>query len=142
MTTTITTRSQMFYDIFTTALEGGIGYWSKCSLYHNSLPSGGNPHAEGHREYMDEDIFGFKAIVHDFADDESADEADWPVHTIDRDVIARGYRLAASAEWRNKLAWSSAKPPLIITSDTDWDYDAGDADMIVQLGLFNDVVYG
>ena len=124
--TAVTARDQLFFDLFTTALEGGIGYWSECSAYHWELDG-----VEG--TY---DVQGFRADVYD------AEEDDAEKLVIDRSVIARGYRLATSREWRNKLAWSSDKPPIVITADTDWDYDAGDADLVVQLGLFGEVVYG
>ena len=118
---------QLFY-LFVTAIEGGIGYWSRCSLYHNSLPD------------RSDDTVGFKAEIVEIDDDEHISH--WPKHTIDRKVISKGYRLATSAKWRGKLGWSTGKPPFVVGPETDWDFDAGDADMIVQLGLFGDVRYG
>jgi hypothetical protein len=120
----------LYLDLFTTALEGGIGYWSECSQYHWS-----NESHDG--RVVREDHKGFYAVITESEEDDGDHE-----HTINREVMARGYRHATSAEWRNKLAWSSAKPPLVVGPDTDWDYDASDADMIVQLGLFGTVVYG
>jgi hypothetical protein len=107
-------RNQLMLDLFITALEGGIGYWAKASEY-------------------DPEAVDFYATVYDVEDDE------W--FRIDAKIIAKGYRLATS-EWRNRIAWSTDKPPVVITEDTDWDFDAGDADVIVQLGLFGEVVYG
>jgi hypothetical protein len=118
-----TARDQLLLDIFNTALEGGIGYWSQCSEYHWWKVEG---------DYDGPDVKGFYATIHDEDED---------TFRIDRTVVAKGLNLAAT-EWRDKLYWSSDKPPLVVTDDTDWDYDAGDADMIVQLGLFGDVVYG
>jgi hypothetical protein len=115
-------RDRLFLYLFTTALEGGIGYWSAASSYHWQNPDGSD------------DVLGF------YADIESNDDDFEPVR-INRGVIQRGYNLAAT-EWGTKLCWSTEPPPLVITADTDWDFDAGDADMIVQLGLFGDVVYG
>lgn len=112
---------EMFLDIFTTALEGGIGYWSECSEYHWLNGD-------------DEDYRGFFAVIHDTEDEGKT-------YRIDRAVIAKGYRLATT-EWRDRISWSTGKPPLVITEDTDWDYDSFDADVIVQLGLFENVVYG
>ena len=137
-------RDQLMLDIFTTALEGGIGYWSVCEEYHwlqrdefgVSLP--GEP----------EDVNGFYAIVVD--SEEHADKWDFraqcwkekPEHLrIDKQVVTRGYNLATTTEWQSKIRWSSERPPLVVTED-GWDYDAGDADCIVQLGLFGEVVYG
>lgn len=132
-----TNRDQYLLDIFTTAMEGGIGYWSQAHSYHHWLrqPEDRNDH-DGYVE----DHLGFYADIVDLeADDDEAEYA--PTMRIDRGVIIKGYNLAATT-WRNKLGWSSEPPPLVITADTDWDYDAGDADLIVQLGLFGDVLYG
>lgn len=116
-------RDQLLFDIFVTAMEGGINYWSMCGEYHWT-----------NKDYSD-DLQGFYASIVDTEDELQP-------FRIDRKTIARGYSLATS-EWRDWISWSSGcKPPLVITSDTEWDYDAGDADVIVQLGLFGEVVYG
>jgi hypothetical protein len=111
-----------FFDIFVTALEGGIGYWSEAESYHIWLP-----------DTDEEDTTGFYADIIDVEDDVK--------YHIDIKVLRKGYGLAAST-FRNKIAWSTTPPPLVWTKDTDWDFDAGDADCIVQLGLFGEVVYG
>lgn len=120
------TRDQYLLDIFTTAMEGGIGYWSQAHSYHWYFKD----------EIRGEDYLGFYADIMDVEDDDAT-----TTMRIDRGVIIKGYNLGAT-EWRNKLRWSTEPPPLVITDDTDWDFDAGDADMIVQLGLFGDVLYG
>lgn len=124
-------RDQLMLDLFTTALEGGIGYWSTCSEYHWA----------DHRDpdWPERDFKGFFATIHEM-DDES-DFEDWSTYTIDLDTVERGYALAI-AGWRDKIAWSTDPPPIVVDEDTDWDFDAGDADAIVQLGLFGDVRYG
>jgi len=115
-------RDQLHYDIYTTAMEGGINYWANTHSYHLS-----NNDVE--------DTFGFFAEIDDA-------EGDGAVHRIDVGVIRKGYRLAATTQ-RDKIRWSSEPPPLVYDGeDNDWDYDAGDADVIVQLGLFGEVVYG
>lgn len=122
----MTTQSdELLADLFTTALEGGIGYWSSCSAYY-----WGDDGVQ--------DVLGFYADLIDDADDSE------PCYTVDRAVMLRGYDLAISAEWVGKLGWSTDAPPSLSDSDgiENWDYDAGDADMILQLGLFGDVVYG
>lgn len=124
MTTEHTTRDQYMLDIFTTALEGGIGYWSVAKSYHWSK--------DGQDDHQ-----GFRAEIVETDDD--GDETG--THVIDRAVIVKGYGLAAG-KYRRLVNWSTEAPPLVITSDTDWDYDAGDADVIVQLGLFGEVIYG
>lgn len=114
---TTTPREQLFDDLVIAAIEGGIGYWSIVTSYDPDQAT---------------------AIVHDIAEDDTLSH---PLR-IDRAVVRRGYALAASTEWRSRIAWSTEPPPVVITAETDWDHDAGDADVIVQLGLFGDVVYG
>lgn len=144
-------RKQMMLDIFTTALEGGIGYWSQCLNYHWSNADGS------------EDFDGFYADILVSADDQL------PFHTnviptpvevtdytgtdemlkvrIDRKVILRGYDLAARrTEKENHHAWQCGcgRPPMVVTDESrdEWDFDSIDADAIVQLGLFGTVIYG
>lgn len=114
-------RDDVFHDIFTTALEGGINYWAECSEYH--WTSSGTL-----------DLLGFYAVIHDTEDEEGK------TYRIDRSVISKGYALAAGPKGKERLGWSTSRPPLIPSGD--WDYDAGDADIIVQLGLFGEVWYG
>lgn len=110
-------RNGLLEDLFITALEGGINYWARVVTYH----------------YTDGE---FIAVILDMEEDDEQ-------HTVDRKVMSRGYRLACG-EWRDRLAWSSERPPMVVTaaSRDGWDFDAYDADMIVQLGLFGKVVYG
>lgn len=114
-----TERDEMFLDIFTTALEGGINYWAECDEYHWIKGA-------------DEDYEGFYAVIYDFEDDSKR-------YAVNRSVISKGYALAAGEKGKS-YRWSTSRPPLI--PNIDWDYDAGDADAIVQLGLFGEVVYG
>lgn len=125
---TNTALDDLYLAIFTTALEGGIGYWAESSNYHWSFPDG-SP-----------DTLGFYSdvTVEGITDEEHND------YTIGRSVIVKGYRLATKPVHRNALRWSTTPPlpPDYVTEDTDWDFDANDADMIVQLGLFGEVVFG
>ena len=144
----VTTRNELFLGLFTTALEGGIGYWSQALSYH-WCNDGGTEDYEGFNALVvdteEHECLSTRrddaGVLHAYCHEEGCDGKDVGL-LINRDVIAKGYRLATSPAWRNALAWSSDKPPLVITEDTDWDYDAGDADMIVQLGLFDKVVFG
>ena len=102
---------EFYNDLFVTAMEGGVNTWADV------------------RSYNWDDLRNFSAILVDFDSGKK--------HLVNRNVIARGYKMARSAD----IYWSSGERPPMIPSD-DWDYDAGDADMIVQLGLFGEVVYG
>lgn len=128
--TETTERDQAYFDIFVTALEGGIGYWSVCHEYHWQLAG-----AEGSVSETS-DILGFYAEV--------KDSEEPSVFRVDRDVIAKGVRLFIG--WaKDGLRDGYIKRAAV---DLDWanwddlDVDAEIADMIVQFGLFDKVVYG
>lgn len=122
---------QLFLDTFVTALEGGIGYWAASTSYHWEV--------EG--DLMGEDKEGFYSDIVDteFPDDE--DNAGFKPTRIDRAVIARGFdRLLAGAIEMNPSILKN------ITSGyhdpANADLDAIDADVVVQVGLFGEIVYG
>jgi hypothetical protein len=116
----ISEHRKMYHSIFVTALEGGIGYWSTCEIYRWS---------DG---YGKEDYETFYAVIED--------EVDGGKYRIDSQTISRGYRLAVKNA--NAIGWSGEKPPMVVRNEDDWDFDASDADCIVQLGLFGEIVYG
>lgn len=134
MTVRTDERSQFLFDVFVTALEGGIGYWSVCEKYHNHTGKG---------SYGEDAISDFYAVISDSEGDDFADER------IDIDVIARGIGLfvkyvrgtddgkplAADHYWRQFLEANDS-------NGDEGDYDADVADAIVQFGLFGEVVYG
>lgn len=111
---------QMLLDLFTTAMEGGIGYWSECETYHWCHENG------------EDDLLNFHAVVIDMGEMVTK-----PI-IINRKTMLHGY--AKAVERRNKINWSSEKPPHVLGDN--WDFDAADADIIVQLGVFGEVVYG
>lgn len=112
-------QNEWLHMIFTTAIEGGINYWASVSEYHFENPDG------------EDDLVGFFATIHD-------EENGGKTYRVDRKVIASGLQNARKAQ----INWSVERPPLFFTEDSDWDFDAMDADVIVQLGLFGEVVYG
>lgn len=133
-----TAYDQFLLDVFCTALEGGIGYWSECSAYHWMI----GPPADDIERPSLQDHAGFYADIVELYELTNPDDDDSGTrHRINRVVMADGLRRAATV-WRDQLRWSTEPPPLVVTDDTDWDFDAGDADMIVQLGLFGEVRYG
>jgi hypothetical protein len=118
----VTERDQALADVFTTALEGGIGYWSQCSRYRWSI-------GENHDSARD-----FIAVIHDTEDE------DHPTYVVDRSVIVRGLRLAhARGNWADYHA--RALRDLTFGKWDDLDFDADTADLIVQFGLFGEQVY-
>jgi hypothetical protein len=126
---------ELVHGIFVTALEGGIGYWSRCEGYRWSL--------DGQGEI--EDLYGFEARVREL-DGDSEDGYSKVELVINRQVILNGLQMLAdgsctfggrelSPEWRARAAGWLAAP-------TSADLDAEDADVVVQAGLFGDVTYG
>lgn len=107
----------MLQDVFTTALEGGIGYWSQALTYH----------------WSDEKPSEFFADIVDVEDDDQ----EWH---IDISVIRRGLDLMLG-----DLPQSDYQRHAVLDLGygfEDADYDADTADAIVQMGLFGELVYG
>ena len=116
-------RDQALADVFTTALEGGIGYWSQCSRYLWSVDG-----------TLDGQARDFIAVI-----TETEDE-DEPVHIIDRTVIARGIRKAYEhGNWNTYHA--TALRNLNFGKWDEADYDSDTADLVVQFGLFGEQRY-
>jgi len=118
-----TEREKALNDVFTTALEGGIGYWSQCSRYFWSTNGELNGQAAD-----------FIAVVQDVEDDEGT------AYVIDAAVIASGIRKAyAHGGWADYHA--TALRMLNFGKWDEVDYDSDTADLIVQFGLFGEQVY-
>ncbi len=140
MATRTAERQEFLADVITTALEGGVGYWSQASEYRWFSPdlSGGTatPGPNGTANAY--------ATLHetDTPDGELGDAL-----TVDVDVIARAFgkiRRAASGDLVIPfLSREYARRLRDAYDDIDaGDIDADDADVVVQVGLFGQVVYG
>lgn len=127
-TLAVTERDEAVHGFFTTALEGGIGYWSQCSEYRWS---DGTPEHNPVNE--------FRAVVTDVEDGEDTE------YVIDAAVVRRGLRrlhqhfidLGAKANPYHRQAVTD----FTFGNYDDLDYDADTADLVVQLGLFGEVRY-
>lgn len=145
----LTFDASTLHCLFTTALEGGIGYWSGASRYHWCHRDG-----EG---YVD-DLEGFEAMLVPTEDDtwgeELGAELMAKLHArgvvvdgqlrVDRNVMLAGIELALGEHshsfWAALMACGLGVEAM--TDDMLGEIDAGDCDTIVQLGLFGQVVYG
>jgi len=136
-------RDRAYLSIFITALEGGIGYWSSCTVYHWTT-------ATAEQNALDhEDVLGFHATIKDldeewFGDllpETKKDERTQQVR-IDRSTIARGVGLFLKKDYRPDSYFGRAKAALQWGKWDELDVDADIADSIVQLGLFGEVVFG
>jgi hypothetical protein len=121
-----TARDKALADIFVTALEGGIGYWSSCSRYIWSVDG-----------TLDGQAKDFIAVVQDVEDDEGTE------YVIDRACIVRGLdRAYTRRAMGNSDYHAKAIKALYFGKYDDADYDSDTADLIVQYGLFDEAVYG
>jgi hypothetical protein len=131
-----TSRDQFLHYLFTTALEGGIGYWSQAESYRWSVGDSNT-----------DDLKGFKAVIIDTVTYAEVDGEPASRYTIDRAVIAKGLNALAkgTATWGGKELHPSKVAfyvGLAATNGDGADWDANTADEVVQAGLFNDVRYG
>lgn len=103
-------------DVFVTALEGGIGYWSQATLYR--------PGEDGDSR--------FKAEVVDEDDAELVIDASTILEGLSRSLDSRArINSRLQADIRSALDEQCAG-----------NIDADAADVIVQFGLFGEIVYG
>lgn len=140
-------RKRLCHNIFTTAIEGGTNYWAARTAYHWRKAD-----ATDDMDTHDAcDIDGFYADIVETEDAEEGDDGNLKgkAHRIDLAVIDRGINAAA-----NLTATFGGHPlnpkgrlhaicyALNGPAADEVDFDADDADNIVQIGIFNDVVYG
>lgn len=127
-----TEREQFLADIITTAIEGGTGYWATVYRYKwDDLPP-----AEVHAWIVDNETVGTQPAP-------PAYEAWLSEHArvINVELIARGISRIASGRVPVALSLQQA----IVVGNRDVDagmIDADCADVIVQAGLFGEIVYG
>lgn len=121
---------ELLHETFVAAMEGGVDYWAEVLRYRWSIGDGEIP-----------DLEGFRAELRDAVGGKPEE-----VLVVDRAVILRGFERLAKGEatfggkpldprWKARAAGWLAAP-------ASADLDANDADVVVQAGLFGDVVYG
>ncbi len=118
----MTERRQWLQDVFVTALEGGIGYWSECEEYHWDVD-------------LDDPTDGFFAVVYDIEDENAR-------YVITEGTIDLG--LERLREGKVGLGAYLLGPLMVadLTNGQEGDIDADGADAVVQAGLFGELVYG
>lgn len=114
-------RTKLFFDVFVTAMEGGVNYWAFIKKYKWTGSDGSY------------DLHHFHSVI-------TEEETDRTWH-VNHEVIAKGFRIAMNpetriADWMRGLIINAYYNP-----DTA-DFDVEVADVIVQLGLLGEVVYG
>jgi hypothetical protein len=117
-------RNQFFADIITTAIEGGIGYWSVTLQYqYNGKPCVG------------ELVEGVDTCATISPEDSNI------IYGIDIDLIDKGIDAILGERVSISVATQEAIERAWAELDAG-EIDADAADAIVQVGLFGKLVYG
>jgi hypothetical protein len=131
-------RTEFLQDIITAAVEGGTGYWARVSQYQYmdrwSEPEGRIAVHAGTRQPG-----GTRATLHEMNDEETGYKAEGLDLTAD--AVARGLGKIK----RGEVQISSSLRALIMRADADndaGDIDADAADVITQVALLGEIVYG
>ena len=117
----LSVRHQCYSDIIVTAAEGGIAYWASCRDY---------------RHEVDGVAVGACVRVRD------AEDRSEPRRLITVGSIARAFARVARGEGipqSRQAYWLRAYRE---AGDGSWDYDAEDADVLVQVAAYGDIVFG
>jgi hypothetical protein len=146
---TITIPLHRAWDVWVSAVEGGIGYWSR-------LGYGSTPGYEGERRRAAEAL-GVDAVRHFEACTERAQwiyfapfveggyvqllEIDEYAHDDDGHALTIEHRVDGETILRG-FALLAAKYPRHLALVLDGEDDATTADLVVQLGVFGEVRYG
>ena len=115
-----TPREEFLTDMLAIALEGGINYWAGIVSKHT------------------EDVDGRPQYTHAVIVD-TEDRSTWK---LDTKVIEKGIETALALAAAGRII---PVPELELADATDGrrgDVDAGHADLVVQAGLFDAVLYG
>lgn len=119
-------HDQLFFDLFVTAIEGGMTTgWARIDKYRWSVGQDGET----------EDLLGFHAVLQDVEDQ------DQPIFEVNRAIILTGLQRLAFGEVP-RMEHFGGKALGALLRPEHADFDAVDADIVVQAGLFGEVVYG
>ncbi len=139
------------YDVFTTAIEGGVQYWAQVAEYRPSV---------GHEGWYATLVATADLPWEEYVDLVEADDSRIRKfgHRVDRETIQRGmtvlagetdeYREEHRIHPRSEHARLSYALSTVVASgftmfaDFENMLDAGIADMIVQAAIFGEVIYG
>jgi hypothetical protein len=125
-------RANFLANTLSTACEGGISYWASVGDYDWGFPdmghSDGRPWLAGEQAYVTAKVW----------EDDSEDVTPFDV---DLETIAKGWGLFMDKTWERDYFQTDAKLANR-TNGEDGDVDAEVADVVLQLALFGEVVYG
>lgn len=127
-------------DILITAFEGGVGYW--CTILGYVKPTKPCPVPD-----MEEYRHGWYPLAEGGGMILADSEETWECDDVTPDKLPQSENAAFETLVfdRNKLkrglALVAARRPAIFARIVDDQYDAGDADVVVQYGCFGDEVF-
>ena len=124
VTLTATVLDRTCHDVLTTALEGGIGYWSRAT-----------------RIDRDDDLNVTSATIIDVERGVDVDGVIDYTYELTPAVVRKGLAWVLTSGQVHNRYHVAAVRDLIFDPDNA-DHDADTADMIVQAGLFDRLVYG
>lgn len=117
---------ELYASIITTAVEGGINYWARVGDYEWSF------------KWHGDDKDDASVTVYEYGDDTEPAS----VHKVTTDTIAHAFTVLKKGPVKY-LGEATRKRYIGAQFVPDEaDLDAGDADNILQIGLFGELVYG
>ena len=117
-------RTEFLSDLLVTAIEGGINYWAGIDFRDDVDPVTGTLNGKP---------LTCARIV---------DTEEQTIFTVDLDTIETGITRACTAMTNGTLRDDAQLRTANRTNGDEGDFDALSADLAVQLGLFDNVVYG
>ena len=128
ITLTFEVPAALCRDIIITACEGGIGYWSVLRTYDGPAIADNEPKALPLllAETEGEDFIGVNV---------------GPWLLLDVKDVVRGIQVLLQ-DYPQSVAARNITAAVIGYESGNYDYDAGDADMVVQCALLGEVRYG
>jgi hypothetical protein len=117
--TQVSKSEQTARDILTTAIKGGTGYWAWVSEIVRT-------------DELDVTSVKFHAN----------EEDDFEPKTITSADVKAAIRKLATEDVKYGANYKAVARALMFDGSMEADYDAGDADGIVQVAMFGEVVYG
>jgi hypothetical protein len=120
----ISTSEQTARDILTGAIEGGMNFWAGVSEIERT-----------------EELDVISAKFWD-ANAEVNEEADFEPKTLTTKDIKAAIRKLATEAVKYGENYKDVARGLMFDGSMEYDWDANDADAIVQVAMFGEVVYG
>jgi hypothetical protein len=117
ITVQVTPSLQLLSDVVTTAVEGGINYWSQMI------------------KYKWEGLDFPEAVLLDVADPDGVE------HTITPEVVRKGLQLAITPGVCHPQSNTFTSVMSALTQNDAGSIDSDAADNVIQLGLFSKIMY-